>query len=166
MVYSHQASPQNAKINQKIKCLVSNKPQKFLNRTIPERKEFLKSSNLCSNYLQKHHIRNCTSRYRCFLCTAKNHTLVHTDGYSSNQPNNSSTPDQVVASVTNSSSHSLIVNIASPDAVQNSPEIWKLINEYSSLNKLLRAASHCLRFIHRICSKTERKATSCLVVNF
>ena len=97
--YSHQASPQNAKNNQKRKCLLCNKPhyisrcEHFLNKTMPERKQFLKSSNLCSNCLGKHQIKNCTSSYRCFLCKAKHYTLVHSDSYSSSQPNNSSTPD-------------------------------------------------------------------------
>ena len=52
-------------------------------------------------------------------------------------------------------SHSPIANKASRHSVKNTPEMWKLINEYSLLNKLLRMASYCFRFIFRICSKTS-----------
>ena len=58
---SHQASLQTAKNNQKRKCLLCNEPdyinrcEQFLNKTISERKEFLKSSNLCSNSLEAPH---------------------------------------------------------------------------------------------------------------
>ena len=96
--YSHQASTQNAKNNKKI-----NRCEEFIIMTVPKRIEFLKWSNLCFNYLGMYHLMTCTSSYRCFLCKAKHHILVHTDGYSSNQSYNLSTPDQV-APMTNTSS--------------------------------------------------------------
>ena len=81
-VCSHQTSPN---IPSKGKCSFcneshfTNKCEKFLNKTIPDRKELIKSSNLCFNCLGKHNVKNCTSTYRCFLCKAKHHTMVHTD---------------------------------------------------------------------------------------
>ena len=61
-VCSHQTSP---KTPSKKKCSIcnqfhfTNKCERFLNKTIPERKELIKSSNLCFNYLEKHYIKNC-----------------------------------------------------------------------------------------------------------
>ena len=123
LVFSHQASTQNAKNNQKRKFSLCNEPhyinrcEQFLNKTIPERKDCFKSSNLGSNCLGKHHMKNCTSSCRCFLCKAKHHTLVDTEGYLFNRLNDSSTPDQI-ASVTNSSNPKC-GNIAVPNDVQS-----------------------------------------------
>ena len=94
-VYSHQTSSSNPA---KKKCSIcnqshfTNRCERFLNRTIPERKELIKCSNLCSNYLGKHNVKNCTLTYRCFLCKAKHHSSVHTD---SNQVISSSQIDQI-----------------------------------------------------------------------
>ena len=103
-VYSHQTSSMN---QSKRKCSFCNQTQftnrceRFLNKSIPERKELIKSSNLCFNCLGKHNIKSCTSRYRCFLCKAKHHTIVHTD---SNRAISSLQTDQI-DSVTGTSSH-------------------------------------------------------------
>ena len=77
-VYSHQTSPTNPS---KKKCSIcnqshfTNRCERFLNKTIPERKELIKSSNLCFNCLGKHNVKNCTSTYQCSLCKAKPCTL-------------------------------------------------------------------------------------------
>ena len=77
-VYSHQTSPPAKK-----KCSFcnqshfTNRCERFLNKSIPERKELIKSSNLCFNCLGKHNVNSFTSTYRCFLCKAKHHTMVH-----------------------------------------------------------------------------------------
>ena len=81
-VYSHQTS---SSTSSKKKCSFcnqshfTNRCERFLNKSIPERKELIKSSNLCFNCLGKHNVKSCTSTYRCFLCKAKHHTMVHTD---------------------------------------------------------------------------------------
>ena len=76
---------------------------------IPERKELIKSSNLCYNYLGNHNVKNCPSTYRCFLCKAKHHTLVHTD---SNQVISSSQTDKIdsVASPTSQNCGNLVIS--------------------------------------------------------
>ena len=78
----------------------SNRCEQFLSKTIPERKELIKSSNLCFNCLGKHNVKSCTSTYRCFLCKAKHHTMVHTDN---NQVISSSQTGQI-GSVSSTSS--------------------------------------------------------------
>ena len=94
-VYSHQTSSTNTS---KKECSIynqshfTNRCDRFLNKTIPERKELIKSSNLCFNCLGKNNVKNCTSTYRCFLCKAKHHTSVHTD---SNQVISTSQTDQI-----------------------------------------------------------------------
>ena len=94
-VYSHQTS---SVTSSKKKCSFcnqshfTNRCERFLNKSIPERKELIKSSNLCFNCLGKHNIKSCTSTYRCFLCKAKHHTMVHTD---SNKAISSLQTDQI-----------------------------------------------------------------------
>ena len=50
-------------------------------------------------------------------------------------------------------SHTLVASKDTPNSVENTPEIWSLINKYSSLNKFYRMASYCFRFVYRIRSK-------------
>ena len=50
-------------------------------------------------------------------------------------------------------SHTLVASKSTPIYVENTPEILSLFDKYSSLDKLLRMASYCFRFINRICSK-------------
>ena len=93
--YTHQTSSANPSKKKRSICNQSHFPntcERFLNKTIPKRKELIKSSNLCFNCLGKHNVKNCTSTYRCFLCKAKHHTSVHTD---SNQVISSSQTDQI-----------------------------------------------------------------------
>ena len=71
-----------------------------------------------------------------------------------------------VASLNLQPSHTLVTNKVALNSVEKTPEIWSLINNYSSLGKLLRMASYCFRFLYRIRSKTECKATSSSVVSF
>ena len=63
-------------------------------------------------------------------------------------------------------SHSLVTSKGTPNSVENTPEIWSLINKYSSLNKLYRMASYCFRFIFRISAPTEPEANASSVVSF
>ena len=114
-VYSHQTS---SKTPSKKKCSIcneshfTNKCERFLNKTIPERKELI-ISNLCFNYLEKHNVKNCTSTYRCFLCKSKHHTLVHTD---SNQVISSSQTDQIdsVPSTSSPNCGNLVISSSLP----------------------------------------------------
>ena len=62
-------------------------------------------------------------------------------------------------------SHTLVTNKVAPSSVEYTPEIWSLINNYSSLNKSLRMASYYFRFINKICSKLARKTSSNLGVS-
>ena len=111
-VYSHQTLSTNPS---KKKCSIcnqshfTNRCEPFLNKTMPERKELIKSSNLCFNCLGKHNVKNCTSTYRCFLCKAKHHTSVQTDG---NQVISSSQTDQIdsVASPTSPNCGNLVIS--------------------------------------------------------
>ena len=94
-VYSHQTSsspPAEKKCSFCNQSHFTNRCERFLNKSIPEQKELIKSSNLCFNCLGKHNVKNCTSTYRCFLCKAKHHTMVHTD---SNQAISSLQTDQI-----------------------------------------------------------------------
>ena len=80
-VYSHQTSPANPSEKKCSICNQShftNKCERFFNKTIPERKELIKSSNICFNCLGKHNVKNCTSTYRCFLCSLLSITLRRT----------------------------------------------------------------------------------------
>ena len=63
-------------------------------------------------------------------------------------------------------SHTLVASKDILNFVENTPEIWSLINKYSSLNKLYRMASYCFRFVYRIPSNIECKTTSSPVVTF
>ena len=63
-------------------------------------------------------------------------------------------------------SHTLVASKDTPNSVENTPEIWSLVNKYSSLNKLYRMASYCFRFIYRIRSIIECKTTSSPFVTF
>ena len=80
----------------------------------------------------------------------------------------SSSHDELYFTVNNLSlqpSHTLVASKGTPNSVENTSELWSLINEYSTLNKLLRMASYCFRFIHKICLKVACKATSSSVVS-
>ena len=51
----------------------------FLEMTVSQRREHVKSNNLCWNCLRTgHSAGNCRSDYRCRTCEGKHHTLVHT----------------------------------------------------------------------------------------
>ena len=63
-------------------------------------------------------------------------------------------------------SHTLVASKSTPISLENTPEIWSLFDKYSSLDKLLRMASYCFRFINRICSKLARTTSSNLGVSF
>ena len=63
-------------------------------------------------------------------------------------------------------SYTLVVSKSTPNSAESTPEIWSLINKYSSLDKLLRMASYCFRFINRICLKLARTTSSNLSVSF
>ena len=53
---------------------------------MPQRKEHIQTSSLCSNCLRSGHaVQDCKSEFRCKLCKNKHNTLLHTD---------SSTPQQ------------------------------------------------------------------------
>ena len=61
--------------------------------------------------------------------------------------------------------YTLVVSKSTPNSVESTPEVWSLMNEYSSLNKLLRMASYCFRFINRVSSKIKRTTSSNLGVS-
>ena len=54
-------------------------------------------------------------------------------------------------------SHTLVASKSTPISVENTPQIWSLIDKYSSLDKLF---SYCFRFINRISSKLARTTSS------
>ena len=63
-----------------------------------------------------------------------------------------------VASLNLQPNNTLVTNQDAPYSVENTPEIWSLINNYSSLNKLLRM--YYFRFTNRTCSKLVRTTSS------
>ena len=124
-----------------------NRCEQFINKTISERKEFLKSSNLRFNCLGKHQIKAYPSSYRCSVFRAKHHTLVHVDDYSHNQSINSSTTDQI-ASVTNPSSSNYGNIVISNDIESASQAVSHVISTFASrLQTMLKYSLH----YHRKC---------------
>ena len=63
-------------------------------------------------------------------------------------------------------SYTLVASKSTPNPVENPPELWSLINKYSSLDKLLPMASYCFPFINRICLKLVRTKSSSSGVSF
>ncbi|XP_075167783.1 uncharacterized protein LOC142239930 [Haematobia irritans] len=54
------------------------KCQKFLGMTPNQRLKEIKKCNLCLNCFSKvHSVKNCSSKYSCFKCNGKHHTLLH-----------------------------------------------------------------------------------------
>lgn len=49
---------------------------KFKNLNIEQRRDFLKSKNLCFNCFGIHKYHECTSLHKCKVCRAKHHTLI------------------------------------------------------------------------------------------
>ena len=63
-------------------------------------------------------------------------------------------------------SYTLVVNKSTSNSIESTPDVWSLINEYSSLDKLLRMTSYCLRFINKSCFKLVRTTSSNSGVRF
>ena len=56
--------------------------QDFINTSLKDKNEFVKTNKLCWNCLGKgHNIRNCQSKHRCKVsnCNKRHHTLLHND---------------------------------------------------------------------------------------
>ncbi|XP_055911959.1 uncharacterized protein LOC129945983 [Eupeodes corollae] len=80
---------------------------KFLELDIPSRRNFTKTNVLCFNCLRSgHSVKKCRSTFRCRVCKARHHYLVHQDE-SNNISAPVSDPSQTNQSTSSSSSASL-----------------------------------------------------------
>ena len=115
-----------------------NCPQ-FRSLSLPQRKEFVQSQNLCSNCLYKHDSDQCYSKKTCNVCNNRHNTLLHTNfqeqnqAQSSNQAQNS---NQILATIQSQAqnqneSQTLNPNIAQISNLQTN-HIQSLTNQTNS----------------------------------
>lgn len=79
-------------------CEANHRPQEcqiLLKESIPERLKILKKHELCENFLYKHKVADCRSRFSCRSCQKRHNTLIHV-----NQPRAEATATATSAEVT------------------------------------------------------------------
>lgn len=109
---------------------------KYREKPVDQRREIIKSKNLCFNCLGPHQLKTCRNAKRCRLCQKQHHTTLHPSVSSS-----SSTPVSTAASPTSTNQASANISSSSNEAVASLNTEGSQASSHVAQSQTLRRSS-------------------------